>query len=311
LTAEIGQVKKPTKTSGAILSIISNGLLILLKVGAGLVTGSVSVLAEAIHSSLDLAAAVIAFLSVRMSDKPADAGHPFGHGKIEGISGFVEALLILAASGVIFYEAVMRIRTGTGIEFAEVGIGVMLVSIFVNTLVSRRLYKVSRITDSLALEADAGHLAADVYSSLAVVAALLIVRLTGLKILDPLVAIGVGIYILKIAYDLLRKSFGMLIDESLPLSEQTEIRACIMEHGTQLVSFHDLRTRKLGSQRYIDLHLVMARDASLAVTHEICDHIEADLKARIEHTAVSIHAEPCQDECEQCLVSCPAKDRKR
>ena len=311
MTVEIGQVKKPTKTSAAILSIISNGLLILLKVGAGLVTGSVSVLAEAIHSSLDLAAAIIAFLSVRMSDKPADAGHPFGHGKIEGISSFVEALLILAASGVIFYEAVMRIRTGTGIEFAEVGIGVMLVSILVNILVSRRLYKVSRITDSLALEADAGHLAADVYSSLAVVVALLIVRLTGLKILDPLVAIGVGIYILKIAYDLLHKSFGMLIDESLPLSEQTEIKACIMEHSRQLVSFHELRTRKVGSQRHIDLHLVMARDASLAVTHEICDHIEADLKARIEHAVVSIHAEPCQDECEQCSVSCPAKDRKR
>ncbi len=311
MTVEIGQVKKPTKTSAAILSIISNGLLILLKVGAGLVTGSVSVLAEAIHSSFDLAAAVIAFLSVRMSDKPADAEHPFGHGKIEGISGFVEALLILAASGVIFYEATMRIGASAGIEFAEIGIGVMLVSILVNTLVSRRLYKVSRITDSLALEADAGHLAADVYSSLAVVAALLIVRLTGLKILDPLVAIGVGIYILKIAYDLLRKSFGMLIDESLPLSEQTEIKACIMEHSRQLVSFHELRTRKVGSQRHIDLHLVMARDASLAVTHEICDHIEADLKARIEHAVVSIHAEPCQDECEQCSVSCPAKDRKR
>mgnify|MGYP001130175698 CR=1 FL=1 len=113
MTAEIGQVKKPTKTSAAILSIISNGLLILLKIGAGLVTGSVSVLAEAIHSSLDLVAAIIAFLSVRMSDKPADARHPFGHGKIEGISGFVEALWILAASGMIFYEAVMRIRTGT------------------------------------------------------------------------------------------------------------------------------------------------------------------------------------------------------
>lgn len=311
MTVEIGQVNKPTKASAAILSIISNGLLILLKVGAGLVTGSVSVLAEAIHSSLDLAAAVIAFLSVRMSDKPADARHPFGHGKIEGISGFVEALLILAASGVIFYEAGMRIGTGTGIEFAEIGIGVMLVSILVNILVSRRLYKVSRITDSLALEADAGHLAADVYSSLAVVAALLIVRLTGLKILDPLVAIGVGIYILKIAYDLLRKSFGMLIDESLPLSEQTEIKACIMEHSRQLVGFHDLRTRKHGSQRHIDLHLVMARDASLAVTHQICDHIEADLKARIEQAVITIHAEPCRGECEQCSVSCPAKDKKR
>jgi divalent metal cation (Fe/Co/Zn/Cd) transporter len=89
------------------------------------------------------------------------------------------------------------------------------------------------------------------------------------------------------------------------------MKACIMEHSRQLVSFHNLRTRKFGSQRHIDLHLVMARDASLAVTHEICDHIEADLKARIEHAVVSIHAEPCQDECEQCSVSCPAKDGKR
>lgn len=310
LTAETGQVKKPAKTNAAILSMVSNGLLILLKAGAGVITGSVSILAEAIHSLLDLVAAVIAFFSVRMSDKPADAGHPFGHGKIEGVSGFVEALLIVVASGVIFYEAVMRIRTGVVIEFAEVGIGVMLVSILANILVSRRLYKVSRITDSLALEADAGHLAADVYSSLAVIAALLIVRLTGLRIFDPVVAIGVGVYILKIAYDLLRKSFGMLIDESLPLSEQAAIEACIMEHSRQLVSFHELRTRKVGSERYIDLHLVMAKDASLAAIHEICDHIEADLKDRIGDAVITIHAEPCEGDCEHCSVSCPARKKK-
>jgi cation diffusion facilitator family transporter len=311
LTTETGQVKKPAKkTSAAILSVISNTLLILLKVGAGFITGSVSILAEAIHSLLDLAAAIIAFFSVRMSDKPADAGHPFGHGKIEGISGSVEALLILVASGVIFYEAGMRIKTGTEIEFAEVGIGIMLVSILVNILVSRRLYKVSRITDSLALEADAGHLAADVYSSLAVIVSLLIVRLTGLNILDPLVAIGVGIYIMNIAYVLLRKSSGMLIDESLPSSEETEIKACIMEHSRQLVGFHELRTRRVGSERHIDLHLVMARDASLAVTHEICDHIEGDLKARFGHATITIHVEPCQGECGECSVSCPAKDKK-
>ena len=246
-----------------------------------------------------------------MSDKPADARHPFGHGKIEGISGLTEALLILVASGVIFYEAAMRLRTGRGIEFAEVGIVVMLVSILVNILVSRRLYKVSHSTDSLALEADAGHLAADVYSSLAVVAALLIVRLTGVRILDPIVAIGVGIYILKIVYDLLHKSYDMLVDESLPLPEQTEIKACIMEHSRQLVGFHELRTRKVGSQCHIDLHLVMARDSSFTVTHEICDHIEADLKGRIERAVITIHAEPCQDECEQCSVLCPVKDKER
>lgn len=299
-----GNHQRQTKTAAAGLSITSNSLLIAFKVVAGIVTGSVSIIAEAIHSGLDLAAAIMAFISVRVSDKPPDATHPFGHGKIESVSGFVEALLILAASGVIVKQAITKIQTGIGIEFAEVGIGVMIISIIVNALVSRRLYKVAHFTGSLALEADAGHLAADVFSSLAVVAGLAIVRFTGFKILDPLVAIGVGLYILKIAYDLLRKSFGMLVDERLPLAEETEVKSCIMEHIRELVSFHDLRTRKVGNQRHIDLHLVMAKDANLVTTHEICDHLEADLKARFDQAIITIHVEPCQNECDQCSVSC-------
>ncbi len=302
--------KSRIKTGTARLSILSNTLLIALKLAAGFFTGSVSIIAEAIHSFLDLAAALIAFFSVRASDRPPDAGHPFGHGKIEAVSGFVEALLILGASAAIFYEAVRRIKTGTGIEFPEVGIAVMLVSMIANILVSRRLYKVSKTMDSLALEADAGHLSADVFSSLAVVVGLLLVRVTGLKIVDPIVAMGVGAYILKIAYDLLRKSFGMLVDERLPADEEDEIRRCILEHTRELVSFHDLRTRKVGSQRHIELHLVMAKDTPLMTTHEMCDHLEADLKARLKEAVVTIHVEPCEDECDRCLASCDIREKE-
>ncbi len=299
----------PSKSRAAVLSIASNSLLILLKIVAGIMTGSVSIIAEAVHSALDLAAALMAFFSVRMSDKPADSRHPFGHGKIESVSGFLEALLILVAAGIIFDRAIDRIQTGASIEFAEIGIAVMAVSMPVNIFVSRRLYRVSHAADSLALQADAGHLAADVFASAAVVVGLVLVRLTGLTILDPVVAIGVGLYILKIAYDLLRKSFGMLVDERLPAEEEREIDQIIMEHASTLVSFHDLRTRKVGSQREIDLHLVMGGDTPLSRTHEMCDHIEADIESRLEQAVVTIHVEPCHKECNSCAAACPSRSK--
>jgi cation diffusion facilitator family transporter len=143
------------KSKAAATSVASNTFLILLKVVAGLLTGSISLIAEAIHSSIDLAAAIIAFISVRISDKPADEQHPFGHGKAENISGVAEAVLIFVAAGIIIFEAIQRFITGTTLELVEVGIGIMVVSIIVNIIVSRYLLKVSRKTDSLALEADA------------------------------------------------------------------------------------------------------------------------------------------------------------
>ncbi len=296
--------KRPSKTHAAGLSILSNTLLIIFKIAAGFLTGSVSIIAEAIHSSLDLVAALMAFFSVRMADKPADKDHPYGHGKIESVSGFLEALLILVAAIVIFMQALERMQTGTHIEFAGVGVGVMAVSMVVNILVSRRLYKVSKAAESLALEADAGHLSADVWASGAVVIGLGLVWITGWQILDPIVAMGVGFYILKITYDLLKKSFGMLIDERLPVAEEEEISRIIMDHSSALVNYHDLRTRKLGSQREINLHLVMNRNTPISSTHDMCDHIESDLLARFEKSLINIHVEPCHDECGECGAAC-------
>ena len=298
------------KSRAAAVSIASNSLLILLKIVAGIFTGSISLIAEAVHSLMDLAAAIIAFFSVRISDKPADEEHPFGHGKAENISGVVEAILIFIAAVIIIYEAVLRIIHGKTLELLDIGIAIMVVSIAVNVIVSRYLMKVSRKTDSLALEADAGHLTTDVLSMCGVLAGLVIVRVSRLfnvnvNILDPIVAILVSLLIIRTAYIITRKSFGGLVDVKLPENEEKKIRQAITEHfGGEVVNFHKLRTRKAGSQRYIDLHLVMPRHITLEEAHYMCDHLERDMKNRLLRTDITIHVEPCDGKCEVCVLKC-------
>lgn len=304
------------KSRAAALSIASNSLLILLKIVAGVLTGSISLIAEAIHSLMDLAAAVVAFFSVRISDKPADKEHPFGHGKAENISGVVEAILIFVAAVIIIYQAVERIIRGETLELLEVGIGIMVASIVVNVIVSRYLLKVSRETDSLALEADARHLTTDVLTMSGVLIGLVIVRLGhaagfNLNILDPVVAIMVSLLIVRTAYGLTRRSFGGLVDVKLPEDEEKKISQAITEHfGGEVVSFHRLRTRKAGSQRYIDLHLVMPRQITLEEAHRMCDHLEEDIRNRLVRTDVTIHVEPCDGNCPACKISCDEKKKK-
>jgi cation diffusion facilitator family transporter len=305
------------KSKAAAISVASNTLLILLKVVAGLVTGSISLIAEAIHSLMDLAAAIVAFFSVRISDKPADREHPFGHGKAENISGVVEAILIFIAAGLIIYQAVQRIIKGETLELLEIGIGIMAVSIVVNILVSRYLFKVSREEDSIALEADARHLTTDVMTMGGVMVGLTVVRLAhlagfDLDILDPIVAILVSVLILRTSYILTSKSVGGLVDVKLPEEEENDIKAAIMEHfGGEVVSYHKLRTRKAGSQRYIDLHLVMPRQTSIEDAHKMCDHLEKDMMNRLRRTDITIHVEPCDSKCEGCeLVTCGWKETK-
>lgn len=298
-----------TKENAAKLSIASVSLLIVLKVVASILTGSISIRADAVHSALDLIAAVTTFIGVRISGRPADEQHPFGHGKAENVSSVVVAGLIFTAAGIIIYTAVRRLIAGAPLELIGIGIYVTAAAIAINILISRYLLRVSRDTDSPALEADAHHLFSDVLSSVAVLVGLIVVRLTGLNILDPIIALLVALFILKVGYDTLRKSFGGLIDVRLPEREEVEIKSCIIEHYSELVSFHKLRTRKAGSQRYIDLHLVMPKNASIEEAHRMCDHLEQDIENRLRHTSVTIHVEPCRIECDQCQISCSLRQR--
>ena len=298
-----------TKTGAAGLSVLSNTLLILLKLVAGILTGSVSIIAEAIHSGIDLLAALIAFVSLRIAGRPADREHPFGHGKVENVSGTIEAVLIFVAAIFIIYQAINRIIAGAIVEYLSIGIAVMAISVVVNIIVSRHLLRIARDADSIALEADARHLTADVYTSLGVMAGLVVVQVTGLNILDPIIAIGVSIFIMRAAYNLTRRAFPPLIDVRLPEDEEALIESTMSEHMGELVGFHELRTRKAGSERYIELHVTMARDASIERAHSLCDHLEEDIRSRLPHTHVTIHVEPCDMECDTCPDSCP-QDQK-
>jgi cation diffusion facilitator family transporter len=278
--------------------------LVIFKVVVSWLTGSISILAQATDSLLDLFAAIITFSAIRIAAKPADAEHPYGHGKAEDIAAVVQGVLIFVAGGLIIYSAIGRIMEGSSIKLAEAGIAVMAVSIVVSIFLSRHLSRVSRRTGSVALEANARNIATDVYSASAVLVGLAIVRFTGLNIIDPILAIGVAIYILKIAVDTIRKPISGLLDETLPPSQQAVIDDCLRKHSREVAGFHALRTRRAGNQSYIDLHLVMAGDISLEQAHQICDQIEVEIQSTLHKASVIIHAEPCDNECEQCSAIC-------
>lgn len=296
-----------TRGSAAKLSLGVVIGLVGLKVVAGVFTGSLSVLAQAADSFLDVVAISITFFAVRIAVKPADREHPFGHGKVENVAAVVQAILIFAAGSLIIYFAITRMMAGTTAVLTEAGIGVMLVSIVASIFLSRHLHKVSKSADSMALEANAHNIATDVYSATAVLIGLIAVRFTGLSIIDPIIALLVSLFIFKVAFDVLRKSFGGLMDQKLPEAEENAIRLSIMEHGGDIVGFHELRTRKSGNQRYVDLHMVMPKEVSIEDAHRLCDHLEEDIGNKLRHTSITIHVEPCGEECHQCYVKCKSR----
>ena len=286
------------KTQTARLSILSNSFLILLKLIAGIISGSVSIISESIHSFMDLLAAIIAFFSVRISDAPADERHPYGHGKFENISGVVEALLILVAAIWIIYQSVLKFFHPRQLESIEVGILVMMISAVVNLFVSRRLYRVAEGTESIALEADALHLKMDVYTSAGVSVGLFLmwvgkflVHSVLLVYLDPLIALFVAALILKESYMLFMKSFSPLLDVALSPEEIRAIRSLIDKYCTSEISYHDLRTRKAGNHKYIDFHLNVSNDTLVKDAHNLCDTIENDIKNTIKNSEITIHVE--------------------
>ena len=279
------------KVSVARLSILSNSILILMKIVVGLVSGSVSILSEAIHSFMDLLASFVAFFSVRISDTPADERHPYGHGKFENISGVIEALLIFIAAFWIIYEAVKKIIEPTKVEHIGYGFAVMIVSAIVNVFVSGRLYRVAKETDSVALEADALHLKTDVYTSIGVATGLILMWISGIPLVDPIIAIFVALLILKESYELFSKAYAPLLDLALPSVDVAQISGIIKHNCTDEMSFHNLRTRKAGNYKYIDFHLTLDPNKTVREAHEICDKIEEDLKKDFDHTEVTIHVE--------------------
>ncbi|MEW6746952.1 MAG: cation diffusion facilitator family transporter [Planctomycetota bacterium] len=288
----------------ALLSVASNTVLVIFKVVVGMATGSVSILSEAIHSGMDLMAAVIAFFAVRKSAKPADAEHPFGHAKVESISAAAEALLIFAAAAWIISEALSRFFVPRPVELLGWGIGVMLASSVVNVVVSHMLFRVGRRTESSALLADAWHLRTDVYTSAGVMLALAVIEVgerlvpaANLHWIDPAVAILVALFILRAAYQLTSGAVRDMLDTSFPADEQQWLNSYLTGLHPVVRSFHKVRTRKAGPARFIDMHVVVDSEMSVEESHRITEQITQEIQSRFKRTSVVVHVEPCDGSC--------------
>jgi cation diffusion facilitator family transporter len=282
------------KQRTAALSVISNSSLILLKVIAGTLTGSVAILTEAIHSSIDLVASIVAYFSVRKADEPADDSHRYGHEKIENIAAAIEGILILVGSAAIAFAAIRRLISGGSVHTVGLGIAVVALSIVVNLIVSAKISRTGTKTGSPALEGDAAHLRTDALSSGAVLLGLTLVKLTGAQWLDPVVALGVAGVIVFTGVKLVAQSTRVLVDESLPADELGAIKqaaaAAFADRG--VVGYHELRTRRAGARRYVDLHVQFRSGTSLEDAHRTAHDLQNVIAGRLRGADVLIHLEP-------------------
>lgn len=282
-----------SRARAALVSIASNGLLILLKLVAGAVTGSVAIITDAIQSSIDLIASIVAFFSVREAEQPADAQHRYGHEKFENVAAGFEGMLILVGSGVIVYTAVRNLVVGVEIESIGLGIGVISFTVLVNLVVSTYLYRRARATDSAALEGDAAHLRTDAWSSLGVLVGLALVHFTGETWIDPLVALVLAVVIVVTGFRILARSWRVLVDEALPPEELAAIREAIAAFdGRGVVGYHQLRTRRAGARRYVDLHVQFRLGTSLEAAHGTAHALQDRIAERLRGADVLIHLEP-------------------
>lgn len=307
------------KARVALLSIISNTTLVILKLLTGLLTGSISVLSEAAHSSMDLIASCIAFFAVRISAKRPDTEHPFGHGKVEDISALAEALLIFIAAIWIVAEAVHKLLNPGPLETIGWGALVMLFSVIANIAISQMLFKVGKKTESPALIADAWHLRTDVYTSAGVFAALAIIWLGGIFFpavninwVDPVAAIAVAMLICRAALKLTIDAIKDLIDTSPPAHELLWLSNYFQTLYPTVHSIHRVRTRKAGASRFIDLHVVVNPGMTVSESHEITEKMLNDIRGKLSGADLTVHIEPCDGNCTRiCISGCMLSESER
>ncbi len=284
-----------TKPRAAAVSIASNTTLIGLKLAAAAITGSVAILSEALHSMIDLIASVIAFVSVRRADEPADVEHPYGHEKLESLAASIEGMLILAGAGLIVYESVHRLVTGASVQKLGIGIAVIGFSAAANLVVSLFLRRQAQRHRSPALAGDAAHLGTDALTSIGVLVGLALVQITGADAIDSAVAIAVAIVIVFAGVRILRQSASALVDEAPPPAEMDRIEAVIAKDRArcpEIVGYHKLRARTSGRRRYIDLHVQFRTGTTLERAHELAHDLRDAIEAELGDAEVLIHVEP-------------------
>lgn len=278
------------KLNVALSSVLAAVFLTGSKLVIGILTGSLGILSEALHSGLDMVAAVITYFSVRVSDKPADNHHHFGHGKVENFSALAETILLLVTCVWIIYEAFHRLMTGnTHIEISVWSYVVVIGSIIIDVTRSRALRRVAKKYNSQALEADALHFSTDIWSSAVVLLGLICANF-GFYFADPIAALGVSIIVISVSYRLGKQAVDALLDKA-PLEIIDQIKE-ILQEFKEVKYYHGLKVRSAGADTFIKVNVHLDPDLSLREVHEICDKIEKSIGFRVKRSEVAIHAEP-------------------
>ena len=308
----VGQTEKVMEKYGALpllaarISVYVIAFIAVLKISVGLGYGSVAVISEGIHTTVDLVAGLIAFLSLRAAVRPPDIDHPYGHGKIENLMGLMQAGFILVPSSYVIYRAIHHMVFHRGLIFGENLAGLdesliaMIVTVFINIFLGLWLRYVHIKTGSEAIKANAYHQFADLWTSVGVVGALVLVRVTGNVIFDPIVAIAVALYAIFLGLQLMLASAASLLDRDAGSEINKQIRDVIANLHPDILDFHRLRTRRAGQMVFGDIHIQFCRDTTIEAAHQLMDLIEENIEKRIGNVDITVHAEPCIDDCEDC-----------
>lgn len=282
------------KKSAALLSVVAAVFLTIFKLIVGLLTGSLGILSEALHSALDLVAALVTFFSVRVSDKPADKEHNYGHGKIENMSALIETILLFITCAWIVYEAIHRLVTGdTKIDVNVWSYVIVVSAIVIDVNRSRMLYKVAKKHNSQALEADALHFSTDIWSSSVVLLGLICSQL-GVYWADPVAALAVAVIVFSVSYRLGKKAVDVLLDRAP--DDKLAIVNNVLSHYPEIVEMHDLKARSAGADTFIEFNIHLDPQLTISKAHELCDRIEMEIKSLIPRTEIYIHSEPDEPE---------------
>ncbi|SRR6266571_5405810 len=281
------------KTSAARLSIYAAAFLIALKSETGWLTGSISVWASLLDSVMDIFSSTLNYLAVLIAARPADEDHRYGHGKVESLAGLFQALVIGFSGLFLIWEAIHRLRQPHPTSAAFIGIGSMVIAIVVSGALVIRLRRVGRQTDSPALSSDSLHYATDIYINLGVLGALLVSVLTGWNWADPIVSIAIAIYILWSAAHVGYESINVLMDRRLPDDVDERVAMVVSQYRAEgVLGFHDLRTRRSGSHKFVDLHLEVQRDKKFEEAHDLTVKVLRAIEAELPRTRVQIHTDP-------------------
>ena len=280
------------KLSAVTLSIATAFFLTLFKLSVGFFTHSLSLFASAIDSLMDVLVSTVNFIAIKEADKPADKEHLYGHGKIESLAGLFQSLIISASGIFLVIESIRRLISPAKLEHIPLAIGVMVVSMGLTFFLVLKLKQVLKETDSIIVGTEALHFMVDFLTNGGVILALILVRVTGSGISDLIVALGIACYILFQSFGILKKSVDELLDKALPQEDQKEIERIILNHDPRIVGFHNLRTRKIGHQIFIDFHFEIRDEENFSRAHELTESSLKQICGRFPGADVTVHFDP-------------------